>query len=257
MGGNTFDNTKRLSQEEFDNMSNFIENSELKKDDDYLFPLRLQNKRSHGDFDIIVSDTKQFVKLFEDTGTIKETKIIKLFEERFNLYSEHILTNELYQIDLLKSWSDFDETQLLSASISDAIKITRAYFSYSFANIFFKRLMTIVDRNLKFSYLGVMCSSNKHKIPEGTKYIRIDEKTRLIFDCEYVFNLLDLDYSMYKEGFKNEIKLLEYFEKSKYFNQIKFKNNSKFKHDYSRLKPYRNLVDLGLIKVENFVSVIQ
>lgn len=58
MGGHSFDDTKRINQEKFNNISNFITNSEFEEQTDYLFPLRLQNKRSHGYFDIIVSDTK-------------------------------------------------------------------------------------------------------------------------------------------------------------------------------------------------------
>ena len=112
--------------------------------------------------------------------------------------------------------------------------------------------MSIVDRNLKFSFLGVFCSSNKFIIPKDINHVRITKTERIIFDCDFIFNLLDLDYNEFTQGFKNEIKLLEYFEKSKYFTEIKFKNNSKFKHDYSRLKPFKNIIDLGLIKVENF-----
>ena len=44
MGGHTFDETNRLSKEEFDNINDFIEKSELKEYDDYLLPFRLQNK---------------------------------------------------------------------------------------------------------------------------------------------------------------------------------------------------------------------
>jgi hypothetical protein len=240
MGGNTFEETKRLNKDEYDNIIKLVENSILMENYDYLLPLRLENKVSHGDVDFIVSDTEKFIKLFEDLNLMKEIKIINLFEDRFGLYSKHILTNELYQIDLLKSWN------------VESMEITRAYFSYSFANIFFKRLTDIVSRNLKFSFLGIMCSSDKYAIPSTVKCLRIEKRTRLIIDCDFIFELLDLDYLQFKAGFKNEIKLLEFFEKSKYYNQIKFKNNSKFKHDYSRLKPFKNLVDLGLIKVENF-----
>ena len=113
--------------------------------------------------------------------------------------------------------------------------------------------MDIVDRNFKFSYLGVMCSSNKFIFPKETKFIQIDDRTRLIIDCEYVFSLMDLNYARFILGFENEIELLEYFKSSKYYSQIKFKFNRKFKHDYLRLKPFANLVDLGLVKVENFI----
>lgn len=233
MGGNTFDNTNRLNQTEFNDICEII-----KECDNYLLPFRLQNKNSHGDFDIIVSHTQPFIKLFETLTT--ELKTIPIFEQRFDLYSQHILTCNNIQIDLLKCWN------------TESLEITRAYLSYSFANIFLKRLTDIVSRNLKFSFLGMMRFSNKFIIPKDVSTIQIEPKTILIIDCEYVFGLLDLNYSEFKAGFKNEIKLLEFFEKSKYYSQIKFRNNSKFKHDYNRLKPFKNLVDLGLIKVNKF-----
>ncbi len=69
--------------------------------------------------------------------------------------------------------------------------------------------MTIVSTNLQFSFLGVFCSSNKFVIPEGVKFIdKVEPKTRLIVDCEYIFGLMDLSYSEFIGGFKNEIKLL-------------------------------------------------
>ena len=177
MGGNTFDNTNKLNQQTFNEIAKFIERCT-----NYLLPFRLQNKKSHGDFDIIVCDTMPFVKLFENST--QEIKRILLFKERFNnMYSDHILTNEFYQIDLLKCWN------------VESLEITRAYSSYSFANIFLRRLTDIISTNLKFSFLGIMCSSNKFKIPNGVKFIQIEPKTKLIIDCEYVFKLVDLDYS--------------------------------------------------------------
>ena len=241
MGGQTFDETKTLT---IDTYYQYISNiNKLKEQHNLNFemPFRLKNKISHNDIDIILSDTDDFINKYKLIDEIQEIKTIPLFEERFNLYSKHILTKDLIQIDLLKSWN------------KDSIEITRAYYSYSFANIFLKRLATIVDRNFKFSYLGLLCSNNKFIIPQNIKFIQIDMKTRLIIDPFFVFELLDLDYVKYIDGFDNEIILLEYFSRSKYFSQINFKNNSKFKHDYNRLKPFKNLVDASLINVENLI----
>lgn len=240
MGGQTFDKTITLNNYQYNQYVEQI--NQLKFNDlslNFTMPLRLGNKTTHNDIDIIISDTDTFIEKYKLIDEIQEIKIIPLFEERFNLYSKHILTKNLVQIDLLKSWNE------------ESIEITKAYYSYSFANIFLKRLATIVDRNFKFSYLGLLCSNNKFIIPPNIKYVQIDENTRLIIDPFFAFELLDLNYSEYVNGFDNEAKLLEYFSKSKYYNQIKFKNNSKFKHDYNRLKPFKNLVDGGLIKVEN------
>jgi len=246
MGGKTFDSTNSLDIDEYNKLIQYVKNLSLIEKNDYLIPFRLGNKISYGDIDFILADTDKFINLFDNQLTseykIIDTKTIPLFEKRFGLYSKHILTSKLYQIDLLKSWNQ------------ESMEITRTFFSYSFANIFLKKLIDIIDRNLTLSYLGVICSSNKYVIPQGVKFIQIDLKTRLIIDLKYVFNLIDLDYLKYTKGFNDEFELLEYFKKSKYFSQIKFKFNSKFKHDYTRLKPFANLVDLGLINVENFLS---
>ena len=239
MGGQTFVETKRLEETEYNIMINEINNLGMLENIDFMYPFRLGNKKTHGDIDIILHDDNNFINIFGKKNKINEIKTIPLFEERFGLYSKHILTNDLVQIDLLKSYS------------MESIEITRAYYSYSFANIFLKRLTNIIDRNLKFSYLGVLCSSNKFIIPDKVKYCQIDNNTRLIVDCDYIFSLLDLDYNLYKIGFDDEFELLEYFSQSKYFSQIKFKNNSGFKHDYLRLKPFANLINLKLIQVEN------
>lgn len=239
MGGNSFENTKRLNIDEYNLMLENINQLGLKEGIEYVYPYRLDNKKTFGDIDIILSEPDKFIVLFENNNKIKEIKKIPLFEERFRLYSKHILTDKNIQIDLLMCWN------------KESIEITQIYYSYCFGNIFLKRLTDIVDRNLKFSYLGLFCSSNKFIIPQNIKYFQIDKNTRLIVDCEYIFNILDLNYQRYKNGFSDEFELLEYFSKSKYFNQINFKYNSKFKHDYSRLEPFANLVNLNLILVEN------
>ena len=240
MGGQTFDQTNKINYDDYEKINNYVKLICETENISYMLPFRLGNKITHGDFDIIIFDTDKFIdswKLIDDC-LIKEIKTIPLFEEKFNLYSKHLLTEELFQIDLLKSWN------------TDSIEITRAFYSYSFANIFLKRFASLVDRNFKFSYLGLLCTNNKFVIPSGVKYIDVDQTTRLIIDTSYVFSLLDLSYEEFTKGFANEIELLNYFKKSKYYEQIKFKFNSKFKHDYNRLEPFKNLVDSGLIEVE-------
>lgn len=235
MGGQTFENTKRLEKNEYDGIIIKLEKTELK----FLCPFRLGNKLDYGDVDLIVSEPDKFVNYFQLQNNIHEIKTIPLFE-RFNLYSKHILTNTQNQIDLLISWN------------SSSMEIIRAFYSYSFANIFLKKLANIVDRNLKFAYLGLYCSSKKFVIPNGIQWFQMDSNTKLITDCKYVFELLDLDYDIYKNGFSDEFELLDYFSKSKYFAQCNFKFNSGFKHDYTRLKPFANLVNSGKIIVEGF-----
>jgi hypothetical protein len=242
MGGDTFENTTILSISDYNDICDQINDIGMIENIDFAFPFRLKNKEKHNDIDIILLNTDKFIELFSKKYKIKEIKKIPLFEERFGLYSQHILTDKFIQIDLLKSYC------------VESIEISRLYYSYSFANIFLKKLTSIVDRNLKFSYLGMLCTSNKFPIKMGVKFIQIDKCTRLIVDCEYIFTILDLDLNKYIGGFENEFELLDYFSQSKYFSQIKFKYNSNFKHDYNRLKPFANLVNSNLIQVENFVQ---
>lgn len=248
MGGKVFNNVELLDNQKYNEIIDFIKKIGLIENIDYVLPFRLSNKNIYNDIDIILADSDKFIKLFNTaTNNISNYKIIDIKHihlfERFNYYSSHLLTIEKYQIDLLRSYN------------KESIEITRAFYSYSFANIFLKKFVDLIHRNLKLSFLGILCSSNKFKIPSNVKFIQIDNSTRLIIDCEYIFNLIDLDYSRYKEGFINEQELLEYFKSSKYFTQIKFKNNSSFKHDYSRLKPFSNLVDNGNIYIENYLVI--
>lgn len=238
MGGGIFDSAIKFTIEEYNKLDelikeNFIENV------DYLTPLRLDNKNSYGDYDLIVNDTEKFINFFSSINFIKEIEVISLFEKKYDLYSKHILNINNNQIDLLKSWNE------------ESMEISRIFYSYCYANIYLRRFLTQVDSNLKLTFLGIMCSSNKYVIPEDVKNIKIDNNMKLIIDCKYLFDLIDLDYDRFIKGFKDEYELLDYFKESKYYNNIKFKNNSKFKHDYKRLEPFRNIVDKGLVVFEN------
>lgn len=241
MGGETFTHTIRLNDIQYNEFIEKIRTMGVIEGHDYVFPFRLGNKNTYGDIDIILSDTDDFIEKFKKICTVNEIKTIPLYEEKYSMYSKHILTQQLVQIDLLKSWN------------IESIEITRAFYSYSITNIFLKRLATSVDKNFKFSYLGLFCTNTKYIIPPDVKQIQIDSNTRLIIDCDYVFKLIDLDYSIYTNGFANEFELLEYLQKSKYYSKIKsFKLNSKFRHNYKRLAPFKNLVDSKLILTDAF-----
>lgn len=235
MGGNTFETTKRLTNEEYTLFINRLKDLGFIEGSDFLIPFRLGNKISHSDVDLIVHDADFIISKLTD---VKEITIVPLFEERFNLFSKHILLNNLTQIDFLVAWK------------SDSLEITRAFFSYSIANIFLKRMITFVNRNTKFSYLGLFISDRTFKVNESIEVTEISHNIRLVTDCNYIFNLLDLSYSRFIEGFNSEVQLLEYLSTSKYYNLVEFKNNSKFKHDFKRLEPFRTVVELGLIKIK-------
>ena len=83
MGGQTFDQTNKLNHDDYEKINNYVKLICETENIDYMLPFRLGNKITHGDFDIIISDTDKFInswKLINDCQ-IKEIKIIPLFEE--------------------------------------------------------------------------------------------------------------------------------------------------------------------------------
>lgn len=233
MGGLTFENTRRISVDEYENKIEEFKKSGV----DFILPFRLKNKVTHGDIDLIVfeNDGKKEDNQDEKINNIKERKTINLMEDRFNLYSKHLLTNDNVQIDFLYAWN------------KSGIEFTRAFYSYSFFNIFLKRFGKILGRNIKINYLGMLVSDLTYKI--DTEFIKVDSNVRLITDVIYIFNLIDLDYERFTLGFQDEFELLEYLGTSKYFSEISFINNSKFKHDCKRLEPFRNLANSGKLNI--------
>lgn len=229
MGGNTFDQTKSLNKEEYElfiKTLNFC----------FLIPYRLKNKNNYSDIDLIVSETEEITNDINSIINIKDSKIIEL-DKDLNMYSKHLLTEDNIQIDLLRSYND------------ESMEITRVFFSYGFANIFLKKFISLVHRNMKLSYLGVMLNNNKFKLPNDVKFIQLSSSLRLIIDPVYIFNLIDLDYDRYLLGFNDEFELLEYFKTSKLYELITFNRASKFNHDYKRIESFRNLVDNNLINI--------
>lgn len=236
MGGDVFDNTISFSTNDYFFFINLLKKSTLKENIDYLFPLRLNNKNYFNDLDLIVHNTDTFIDFFNNENLVKDINIINILKI-YNLYSKHILTKTLHQIDLLKSWNNNPKS----------LKITQIFYSYSIANIFLKKLVNIFNNNLKLSHIGILCFSNKFLIPDSVSFINININTRLIIDPEYLFDIINLDYNTFLKGFNNEFELFNFFQKSKYFYLIKFKYDSSFKRNYNRLKPFKNLVNYRFI----------
>ncbi len=65
MGGQIFEETKKLDENKYNNIIDNINNLEMIKNNDYMFPMRLSNKKTHGDIDIILFDDEKFINLFE------------------------------------------------------------------------------------------------------------------------------------------------------------------------------------------------
>ena len=56
MGGQTFNDTKRLSYDEYKYQIDNIDNLGMKVNIEFMYPFRLGNKQTHGDIDIILYD---------------------------------------------------------------------------------------------------------------------------------------------------------------------------------------------------------
>lgn len=240
MGGETFTSTTKLTKTQYDEwLEKFMLNDKLKINIDYMLPYRLGNKTSYSDIDIILFDENKIIEEISKTNKIKETKTIKLFDNRFECHSVHLLTEENIQIDLLKSWS----------SNIESMNFTRIYYSYSCANIFFKKLVSVANINYWLSHLGLMCYNNKQEITDDLNIIQIDSTTRLLINVDMLFEMIDLDKKRFTEGFVDEYELLDYFKTSKYYNKISFIQNSKFRHNCKRLPSFNNLFINGLLNV--------
>ena len=240
MGGEVFDDTIVLTKDDYDKwIADFLSKIKLIYGKDYMLPYRLQNKVKYSDIDFIVHDCNKMIDEIKDIDKPKLIKKIKLYDEKFDSYSMHVLTNDNIQIDILKAWTE------------KSIEMTQIYYSYSCANIFFKKLVTCVSDTFKLSYMGLFCCNNKYIIPDDIESTKIDKNIRLITDPMFFFNFIDLNYEEYKKGFNDEYDMLKYFEKSKYYNKIKFIVNSKFKHDCKRLETFNNLYINNLLKIDN------
>ena len=230
MGGKTFENTITLSSDEY---SKLIKSITLPIKTIYLLPFRLGNKQTYSDIDFITPYPQAIIEEIMQIQNIVDTKTINLCKntQGFNTdqYSVHLLTNQNLQIDVLKSFND------------NSLEITRAYYSYCFANVYFKQYINLAGRNYSLSHLGLICSSNKIIFPLNLNYKQINKTTRIVWDCCYIFNLMDLDYESFTKGFADEFELLKYLKTSKYYSETIFISNSKFNHDIKRLIPFKNL----------------
>ena len=259
MGGETFDHSIILNKCDYDiwienfqlitkiniNQTNDQTNDQTNNqtNNQILTPFRLSNKTTYSDIDFIVSDTDEIINIYvKNFGQPLEIKTINLYEDKYALCTKHLLTKDYIQIDLLKAWD------------CTSLEITRIYFSYGCANVFFKQLVRIASNininrsNIKLSYLGLFCTNRQINLSK-VSHIQLDSNTRLITDPYYLFEYMNLDYEKFSQGFQTEFELLEYIKTSKYYDQIIFNANSKFRHDVKRLESFRNLYNAGLLNV--------
>ena len=234
MGGGVFSETTTLN---FDRTV-FYNTLELVKQDinsvsgvNYLLPFRLETKQTFNDIDIILHYLdiikisakleKQFVhkKIFLGEKRFQENKELK------GMFSFHYIKNNI-QIDLLPS-IDLD--------------FTRAYYSYNFSNVFFKKMVTISNSNCKLTSFGLFVSNEKMFKEINPKVFFKLNGGFLIPDLNLLFEMLDLNLEKFKLGFSDASVFLKYLRTSKLYPFVLFNNNSGFKHDISRLESFREI----------------
>jgi hypothetical protein len=247
MGGNSFDNCRRLSSDEYRVWLEQFEiatRNRLTETSDYMIPYRLGNKSSYGDIDLVVFDVEALSQVIQDNYCVSDIRTVTL-DERYNLHSRHIYTEDRVQIDLL------------IAMCQESMAFTRAYYSYGCANIFFDKIITAVSSivaghhgTFQLTYIGLKCTSNTFEVPDSVPTLRMDATTRLIYDPYYIFQLMDLNYDRYiANNFDDEFSLLDFFKESKYYVHVVFTSNSKFKRNCTRLESFRSLLEAGSLNM--------
>lgn len=237
MGGQVFENlTRSMTTEEYNEKINMIRDR-FEEGTDFLLPYRLSTKEIYNDIDLFVWDVDKFINGLSDiTADIVK---IDLCSGEFSSY--HILTKDGIQIDLLIAF-DYE-----------GMEIIRCYHSYSCAGVFFKKMISCNNNSYKFVYNGIQIINN-NTAKEVAKtdvciYKKIGNNNIFILDVHFIFNLMDLDYKRFTEGFKDEFEFLDYLKTSKKWCKVNFVNNSSYRRDYKRLLPFRSLCDAGLVVV--------
>lgn len=237
MGGQVFENlTRSMTTEEYNEKINMIR-SRFEEGTDFLIPYRLSTKEIYNDIDLFVWDVDKFIKGLSDITA----DIVKIDLCSGEFSSHHILTKDGVQIDLLVAFND------------EGMEIIRCYHSYSCAGVFFKKMISCNNNGYKFGYNGIQITNNntaKEAMKTDVSIYKIpSNKNVFILDVHFLFNLIDLDYKRFTEGFKDEFEFLEYLKTSKHWYKVKFVNNSSYRRDYTRLLPFRSLCDSGLVVV--------
>ena len=227
MGGKIFQESSCINFNEYQ-----ILISQLKLQFQFQEPLRLSNKTVYSDIDLIL-------KINDINSFEIECKEIDIGSKRFH--------NTVY--------SDFKSKHFLFGSVQIDLlpcinfEFTRVFYSYEIANVFFKKLVTCWDKNIKMTSIGLIISSKKLIKEISVDSILLKNNNYLITDINFLFENLKLNKKRYFEGFNDCIELLDYFKTSIYFDKIYFKDNASFRYECSRLLNLQKLVDLKLINV--------
>lgn len=239
MGGKVFENTHSMSIDEYNGIINLIK-ERFKEGVDFLLPFRLKTKTYYNDVDLIIHDSQKFIDGLSDITS----DIVRIDLCKGEFFSYHILTTNNIQIDLLVALN------------AEGMELFRAYHSYSCSGVFFKRLVSgdneINNKKnsstypFKLGYNGIIVTNRK--IHLDTKTYKTNEHI-LILDINFLFEIMNLNYDRFIEGFNDEFELLEYLKTSKHWYRVYFINNSSYRRDYQRLSTFKNLCDSGFLNI--------
>ena len=195
MGGNALKfNTVRLHQNEFIHFEKFIVERLTPHFNQVNPTLYFQDKKTFGDLDVIVtgqqgkqSTTELINSLFRPNEIFKNG----------NVYSFDVSN---FQVDLIFFGKEVYET-------------AKFYYSYNDLNNLVGKLYH--HFNLKFGHKGLafkMFADDLHYQKEIT----------LSRNPKQIYELIDLDYSKYEQGFNSLIEIFEFIISSKYFDPALF-----------------------------------
>jgi hypothetical protein len=223
--GNIFKDSRVLNENEYNNFLlkyNILENE---------IPFRLKDKKEYKDIDIFTIDIP--VNFKKDFTEIREINIRSKIQLPSDMTSNHILTHDNIQVDFLPFIGR---------------EYTRIFYSFEFANVFFKKMIPKANKNCKCTSFGIVVS-NRHIDLSKYKHVLKFEKYSLVSDVLFLFDLLKLNIDTFYKGFNNRHELLDYFKTSEYYNLISFKYNSSFIRDIN------SLANLKLLDEENKLKI--
>ena len=130
------------------------------------------------------------------------------------------------------------------------LNFTKIFFSYSIDNVFFKKLVTKYDANIKLTSYGIVISNKKllkNLNFDNNLLLELSGNSFMISDSNLLFNILNLDINKFNSGFEDEFDFLEFLKESKNYNKVSFRYNSGFIHDLKRLNGLNKILDKLLI----------
>ena len=223
--GNIYKNSRVLNQSEYNDIVkkyNFLENE---------LPLRLRDKKMYRDVDVFSNNIPN--DILKDSVNQQDIIIRSKIPLPGNMNSHHILSLDNIQFDILPFIGR---------------EYTRIFYSYEFANVFFKKMTTKANKNCKCTSFGIIVSSKSINL-EKYQHVLIFKNYRLVSDITFLFDLIKLNIDTFYAGFDDRNTLLDYFKSSEYYDCISFQYNTSFIRDLN------SLYNLKLLEQENKLKI--